>query len=93
MYHEELEAMPRHDQAFIGQRGRGRWRSSGRFNSRGRGFNPAARYNSNSRSHQNLNNHNNDQSITEEPNQVWKNDAKQGKTICQICGKYNHTAL
>ncbi|PHT47166.1 hypothetical protein CQW23_11374 [Capsicum baccatum] len=91
---EEKESMPRHDQAFISQRGRGRGRGGGRFNSRGRGFNPEVRYNPNSHQNSNFNDNKNEQ-ITK--NIHWKKTSphQHGENIvkCQIYGKFNHTAL
>ncbi|XP_024023286.1 uncharacterized protein LOC112092159 [Morus notabilis] len=88
---EEQEITPRHDQAFVGQRERGRGRGGGRFSSRGRGFNPAARYSSNSHQNSNFNGNKNNQRAK---NSNWK-QTPQGESIttCQICGKFNHIAL
>ncbi|KAF3641000.1 hypothetical protein FXO37_23218 [Capsicum annuum] len=88
---EERESMPRHDQAFISQRGRGRGRGRGRFNSRGRGFNPTVRYNPNSHQNSYFNDIKNEQ-ITK--NVHWKQTSphQHGENIekFQICGKFNN---
>ena len=81
----EQDLNPRHDQAYTAQRGRGRGRNGGHFNSRGRGFNPAARYSSNF--------HNNTNHEEQANGDNKGNGHNKTKITCQICGKFNHSAI
>ena len=85
-FNNTIEQDPRHDQAYVAQRGRDYGRNGGKFNSHRCGFNPAARYSS--RTNYNTTNHR---------EQLNENDtnSKQDKAtiICQIYGKYNHSAI
>ena len=79
-----------HNQAFFGQRGRGRTMRGGRGKGRGRGSN------SFSQTRPNYSNNNNQASNSTAPSKNRPNyniGKNQGKGDCQICGRTNHTAV
>ena len=95
VYLAEEKSSIDHNQAFFGQRGRGRNMRGGR----GRGHGRRPSHNSFAQGRPNYNNYNNQASNSTAPskfNNDWKETTKQrnqGKEICQICGRTNHTAI